>query len=392
MKPVQNFQNHPIRSPYPNGGAIEPAGVPVPAEAGAAVGSAASKDAYAPASPMPGPSVPEPPAAVSEPPAEARESDLPGRSLTIAGALALSLVPGLFGCATPAPDSLPKPPPMAVISVAALAPVLQASAFRTTQQVTAPVGDEQQQAMSRIATPTDQDDETTQEIRSRYDRHVQEVVGESRVFEQVLERVGREGDRLDEVVAQAGTSGEPISQDGFTITVEREGDCVRVEALSRGVTIESVREGDVHTVTIHEGRSETRMRETPNVVTITSDGVERTLHTQADPEHGFKAGDFEVKRETPRGRFATLARGVEIHHQADETIHGFAGDIRQSRREDFTVPDVHIEMGPKVTLDYRSRVESLNEVTGRSTVRTRHAAVFDDGHSTDHVAEVEGEH
>ena len=125
--------------------------------------------------------------------------------------------------------------------------------------------------------------------------------------------------------AGMGAGSAPVNRDGFTISVETQGGRTRVEALSRGITIESVREGDVRTVTLYEGRNQTELVQTPFTVKVTSEGVVRTLHVQAQPEYGFKAGDFEVSREGPRGSRSTLVRGTEIHTQAQETISGYAG-------------------------------------------------------------------
>lgn len=323
--------------------------------------------------------------------AEPVESDsgITGKSLVVAGALALSLVPGLVGCASLGP--VPAPSSVSVSSTMVQAAVVNEDGTHLSEERAAPIKDSQKQAMAEIATGTSEDDGTAQEVRGQYQRHADDALRQSGSFQKAFDRLDAEATRLEEFVAGMGADSAPVNRDGFTISVETQGGRTRVEALSRGITIESVREGDVRTVTLYEGRNQTELVQTPFTVKVTSEGVVRTLHVQAQPEYGFKAGDFEVSREGPRGSRSTLVRGTEIHTQAQETISGYAGNIRRSSREDFTVPDVHIGIGSKVTLDYHSHTESLNEVTGTSTVRTRHVAVFADGHSADKTAEVEGE-
>ena len=153
MNPLQGIQSGPVCSPFRGALSAERCQVvddsmalaPTPQGDGYARGSAG---------------VPSPPASVMAEAAEPVESDsgITGKSLVVAGALALSLVPGLVGCASLGP--VPAPSSVSVSSTMVQVAVVNEDGTHLSEERAAPIKDAQKQAMAEIATGTSEDDGT----------------------------------------------------------------------------------------------------------------------------------------------------------------------------------------------------------------------------------------
>ncbi|MBM3465187.1 MAG: hypothetical protein FJX76_24075 [Armatimonadetes bacterium] len=277
---------------------------------------------------------------------------------------------------------------VAALALAAAAPALAAATpmaamhtqISTTLEVATqqPIAPEQRERMRETAGPSIWDNMTSVQTRRAYGRAAEKAIAEADTFTEQVARIERESAVLD-AMARRGPGTHHTWQG--KVTVEQQGS--RTIASSGNATL--TRQRSSRTVTVKAEDFEATLTETPSQLSVTENGVTRTLYRAA--ARGGQPGDFEVSSRMGRGTTRLLVHGASIEQTTRETIADVAGNLEFERSEKFEIPEMQAAVFPGVALRQRTRTQTRDTLTNQANERVREVEVRTDSSSLERIQE-----
>jgi hypothetical protein len=222
--------------------------------------------------------------------------------------------------------------------------------------------------MADLARVTEGDEPVARQVKELYGRLADQAWRHSETYSEAAWRLRTEADRMERFLS-LGPGLHPA--EGFTVTVDAAGTRVVVEGP--GLRRELVRGATGLRLVTEEGSLE----ESEYTRTVRVGETTYTLHRK--DHHGYGAGDFEVESPLVRGRQRLYARGLSLLREETQTLSGYAGDLKVTRRDRFEVPEVSILPAPRNLMTYTSERITEDVEMGKVTLQTREVQVRDDG-------------